>query len=62
MLDKYVFGYTFTIASSMGLTVEYVYHLKNIETPNMSGAFANILILCIGMLLGIFAQIIVGKS
>lgn len=60
LFRQYLFSYVFTVSAGLGLMVEYL--MRSIqEFPTMAGAFANTLILILGFVSGIIAQIISKK-
>jgi hypothetical protein len=57
LLRQYLFSYIFIIAAGLGLVVEYLVHLSQ-ASPIMQGAYVNTLIIVLGFIIGVVAQII----
>ncbi|MFU8771558.1 MAG: hypothetical protein ACNA8H_03950 [Anaerolineales bacterium] len=57
LLRLYLFSYLFISAAALGLVVEYLIHLSQ-ASPTMQGAFVNTLIIVMGFITGVVAQII----
>ncbi|MFI3225870.1 MAG: hypothetical protein R3Y09_00560 [Clostridia bacterium] len=62
IFKKYYIGHIFLISAELGLIAEYIFHLISADNPNLSGAFLNMIILAIGLIVGIIAQIYKSKN
>ncbi len=62
LFKKQYTGNIFLVSAELGLTVEYIMHLINVDNPNMIGASLNIVILTIGLIVGIIVQIYKSKN
>jgi hypothetical protein len=61
LFRQYLFSYVLSVSAGLGMMVEYLVHTFQ-EFPTMAGAFANTLILILGFVSGIVAQIIISKK
>ncbi len=62
IFKKHHIGHIFLVSAELGLIAEYIIHFINADKPNMSGAFLNIVILTIGLIIGIIVQINKSKN
>ncbi len=61
LFRQFIFGHIFIAGAYLGLVMEYIIHV-NQANPTMSGAFVNTLIIVLGFIIGIFAQIAVART
>jgi hypothetical protein len=61
LIRQYIFGNIFIISAELGLTLEYIINLSQGYHPNMTGAFVNAFIICLGFIIGVMVQIFVAK-
>ncbi len=62
VFKKNYIGHIFLVSAELGLIAEYIFHRINVDSPNFSGAFLNIMILAIGLIVGIIVQVYKSKN
>ena len=62
LFRQYIFSYIFVSSAALGLIVEYIIRYHQQPEVTMKGAVVNTLIICLGFIIGVVAQIVVTRN